>query len=90
MNKNFKGLFIDGTRSGYAPEQCDNTLTIDQLIEQLEGIKEWAGGDCPVYLINDNGYTYGHINEDTMNIGDYSEDGVDFDDYEYDNGCTYY
>lgn len=80
----FKGLFIEGTRSGYAPEQCDETFTIDNLIEKLEGLKEEYGGDLPIYLYNDNGYTYGHINDNTINISDYTEtDGVNFDNYEW-------
>lgn len=81
--KKFTGLFVEGTRSGYAPEQCNETFTIDELIEKLEELKAEHGGDVPVYLYNDSGYTYGHINEDTMNIGNYTEtDGVNFDDYE--------
>lgn len=81
--ENFKGLFIKGTRSGYAPEQCSETFTIDQLIGKLEELKEEYGGDVPVYLYNDNGHTYGHINDDTMNIGNYTEAaGVDFEDCE--------
>ena len=81
---NFKGLFIKGTRSGYAPEQCNETFTIDQMIEKLQELKEEHGGDTPIYMYNDNGYTYGHINDDTMNIGYYTEaDGVNFDNYEW-------
>lgn len=77
----FKGLFIEGIRSGYAPEQCCETFTIDQLLEKLEELKAEYGGDVPVYLYNYNGYTYGHINGNTMNIRDYTEtDGVNFDD----------
>lgn len=73
----FKGLFIEGTKSGYTPEQCDETFTIDNLIEKLNKLKKEYGGDIPVYMYSDNGYTYGHINEDTINIGDYSEtDGL--------------
>lgn len=71
--ENFKGLFIKGTRSGYAPEQCNETFTMDQLIEKLEELKEEHGGEVLIYLYNDNGYTYGHINDDTMNIGNYTE-----------------
>lgn len=82
--KDFKGLFIEGTRSGYTPEQCSETFTIDQLIEKLEELKAEHDGAVPVYLYNDNGYTYGHINEDTMNIGDYTEtDGVILEDDEW-------
>lgn len=71
-----RALFINGERSGYAPEQCGNTMTINELIERLEEIREWYDtGDLPVYLYNDNGYTYGEINEYTMNIGNYEDDG---------------
>lgn len=39
------------------------------MIEKLIELRDWEGaGDCPIYLINDGGYTYGHINEDTMNF----------------------
>ena len=70
----FRGLFIEGTRSGYAPDQCRETMTVNQLIEKLEELRDYEGaGDCLVYLCNDNGYTYGHINADTMNMGTYSE-----------------
>lgn len=56
-------LFIDGHRSGYTPEQCGETMTIKELIDALENIKEWYGLDdeSPVYLVNDNGYTFGHF-----------------------------
>lgn len=71
-----RALFIDGQRSGYVPEQCEKTMTINELIERLEEIREWYNaGDLPVYLYNDNGYTYGEINEYTMNIGNYEDDG---------------
>ena len=39
-------------------------------------LNEWNnGGDLPIYLYNDNGYTYGEISEYTMNIGNYKNDG---------------
>ena len=81
-NDGFKGLFIDGKRSGYAPNQCDTTMTINQLIEKLEELRDYhSAGNCPVFLYNDNGYTYGHINENTMNIGRYTEtNGVEFEE----------
>ena len=81
-NDGFKGLFIDGTRSGYAPEQCDETMTINQLIEKLEDLRDCHNaGNYPVFLYNDNGYTYGHINENTMNIGRYTEtNGVEIEE----------
>lgn len=77
-NNDFKGLFINGERSGYAPKQCCETFTLNQLIEKLEEIKENYGGDIPIYLYNDGGYTYGHINENTISVGNYTDSGVRF------------
>lgn len=90
MSKNVKGVFINGERSGYDPDQCYSTLTIQQLIDQLEGIKQYCGEDAPVYLYNDNGYTYGHINEDTIGIGEYTDSGVEFDEYDECRGDVFY
>ena len=73
-NDGFRGIFIEGTRSGYSPDQCDETITVNQLIKKLEELRDCENaGDCPIYLCNDNGYTYGHINADTINIERYSE-----------------
>ena len=52
-------LFINGKRNGYAPDQCGRTLTVGELIELLQEFDE----ERPVYLYNDNGYTYGSITE---------------------------
>lgn len=69
INKEFKALFIDGKHSGYSPDQCDETITVNQMIEWLIELRDCENaGDCPIYLINDGGYTYGHINEDTMSF----------------------
>lgn len=55
-------LFIRGRRDGYTPDQCGRTLTVGDLIAFLEDLPE----DSPVYLCNDNGYTYGRITEDDV------------------------
>lgn len=52
-----KKVFITGKRNGYSTEQCGKTLTVGELIELLQDFDE----NSPVYLINDNGYTYGNI-----------------------------
>ena len=52
-------IYINSHHNGYDPEQCGATLTVGELIELLEQFDE----DTPVYLKNDNGYTYGSINE---------------------------
>lgn len=52
-------VFIEGKRNGYSPEQCGSTLTVGELIERLQNYDE----DAKIYLRNDNGYTYGSIND---------------------------
>lgn len=55
-------LFIEGRRTGYAPNQCGVTLTVGELIDILSGYDE----ELPIYLNNDNGYTFGSITEDSF------------------------
>lgn len=52
-----KALYIEGNRNGYDIDQCGRTLTVGELIDLLSEYDE----DRPVYLRNDNGYTYGNI-----------------------------
>lgn len=54
-----EALYISGKRNGYGLDQCGRTLTVGELIRILEDFDE----DRPVYLRNDNGYTYGSITE---------------------------
>ena len=63
------GLFIEGRRNGYAPEQCGYTFTVKDLIEELQNYDE----DMPVYLSNDNGYTYGNITGSSFKEDDLDE-----------------
>ena len=64
-----KTIFIEGRRDGYSPSQCGSTLTVGELIAYLQDYPE----DTPVYLKNDNGYTYGSISGDSFEE-DYDED----------------
>lgn len=57
-----RGVFIEGRRDGYAPSQCYSTFTVRELIEKLEEFDD----DMPVYLRNDKGYTYGSIDEESI------------------------
>ena len=57
-----KKVFITGKRNGYDTKQCGKTLTVGELIEVLQELDE----DSPVYLINDNGYTFGSITYDDV------------------------
>lgn len=52
-------IYIEGKRNGYGTDQCGQTLTVGELIEILEQFDY----DRPIYLRNDNGYTYGSITE---------------------------
>lgn len=61
-------LYIEGRRNGYSPDQCGSTMTVGELIAYLEQFEE----DTPVYMSNDNGYTYGSITESS-----FSEDEED-------------
>lgn len=54
-----KTLYIEGRRNGYEPKQCGETMTVGDLIDFLENYNE----NTRVYLRNDNGYTYGNIDE---------------------------
>lgn len=79
-----KALYIEGRRTGYGPEQCGRTMTVGELIDFLSGYPE----DLKVYLRNDNGYTYGEIDDgsfihymDTLEFIDYiNEYSIYYDD----------
>lgn len=60
-------LYIEGRRNGYGLEQCGRTMTVAELIEYLSQFDE----ELPVYLSNDQGYTYGNIDEDGFEEGEY-------------------
>jgi len=72
-----KALFIEGNRNGYGADQIeDKTITIRELIESLEEMAEEMGDDCKVFLMNDNGYTYGSIGADEIYRGGYDDNGT--------------
>lgn len=50
-------VYIDSRRDGYSPRQCHDTMTVGELIDILSQYDE----DQPVYIRNDNGYTYGSV-----------------------------
>lgn len=60
-------LYIEGRRNGYGLEQCGRTMTVAELIDYLSQFDE----ELPVYLNNDQGYTYGNIDEDSFEEGEY-------------------
>lgn len=63
---------INAHRTGYEPYQVGNeTMTVGELIEMLEEFDE----DMPVVISNDNGYTFGAINDwDIYESDEWGED----------------
>lgn len=59
-------LFIEGKRNMYGIDKYSTTLTVGELIEILSNYDE----DTPVYLRNDNGYTYGSLTERDFNTAE--------------------
>lgn len=79
-------LFVAGKRSGYAPDQCGETMTVGQLRSALNNAVEWGelSDDVPIYLCNDNGYTYGEISRwNSFMIGSEYDNAEDFEIREY-------
>lgn len=69
-----EALFIEGVRNTYSVKDNPKTLTVGDLIQILSDYDE----DTPVYLRNDNGYTYGTLTERDINT---AEDlGYDFEE----------
>ena len=64
-------VYIEGRRNGYSPKQCGYTMTVNEIVEYLENNFD---GDTPVYLCNDNGYTYGNITEESIYLDEEQED----------------
>lgn len=65
-------VFIEGKREAYGAEYLDDkTATVGELIEILENYDE----DLKVFIRNDNGYTFGSINSDSIASGAYNSDG---------------
>lgn len=66
-------LTIDGRRDAYSVEQIMEhytpTMTVGQLIDYLGQYDD----DTPVMINNDNGYTYGYINESSFREEEYED-----------------
>lgn len=71
-----QAVFINGARTGYHPTQCYSTMTVGQLIDVLSEYDE----EAEVYLRNDNGYSYGGIDEEDVYGGSYDENDVFIDE----------
>ena len=71
-----RAIFIDGRRDGYSPAQCGNTMTVGELKEFLEQFND----EDEVFLMNNNGYTYGSITDSSFESGKYDLGNVYLDE----------
>jgi hypothetical protein len=71
-------LIINAKRNGYSPEQCGKTMTVGELIRELECFDS----EAPIYLSHDNGYTYGSITVHDMEEREEETEDEDFDESE--------
>ena len=71
-----RAIFIDGRRDGYSPAQCGNTMTVGELKEFLEQFND----EDEVFLMNDNGYTYGSITDSSFESGKYNSEDIYLDE----------
>ena len=55
-------LCLEAKREGYSTYQVERTMTVREMIEFLQQYDD----DTPVYISNDNGYTYGGIMENNF------------------------
>jgi hypothetical protein len=63
-------ITIEAHRAGYSVDQIRNTATVGDLISYLS---QWDE-ETPVYISNDNGYTYGGISTSDIDSAYFEED----------------
>ena len=71
-----RAIFIEGRRDGYHPGQCGNTMTVGELKEFLEQFND----EDEVFLMNNNGYTYGSITDSSFESGKYDSEDIYLDE----------
>ena len=57
-------IIIEAQREGYSIHQCYRTMTVGELVQALSEYDE----DTPIYFSHDNGYTYGSLKEENIDI----------------------
>lgn len=63
-------ITIEAKREGYDVDQIGYTATVGDLINYLS---QWDE-DTPIYISNDNGYTYGGISTSDIDSHIYEEE----------------
>ena len=70
---NMDKLIIIANKDSYSTDDIYNTMTVGDLKSFLEDLED----DTPIYLSFDNGYTYGALRDDRMDI-EYGDDEEEF------------
>lgn len=65
-------IIIEAQREGYSIDQLYRTMTVGELKQVLSDYDE----DTPIYFSHDNGYTYGSLKEENIDIR-YDDEGED-------------
>ena len=67
-----KAIVFDNRREGYGIDQIENrAMTLGELIGQLEQYAVFYGRNTKVVISNDNGYTYGPVMRQRINMQEY-------------------
>ena len=59
-------VYLNTTRYGYTPDQTGVTMSVGELIDALSEYDM----ESPVYFRNDDGYTYGYLDDKTVRCSD--------------------
>lgn len=63
-------IIIKTSRTAYSTKQVERTLTLGELIAYLQ---DCGSDDTPVYLSFDDGYTFGGIRPDDIEVRENTE-----------------
>ena len=62
-------ILINAMREGYSVAHvAGNSMTISELIDALREMADAYGDDAPVVVSNDNGYTYGSLDWESIDV----------------------
>lgn len=57
-------IIIEAQREGYSIDQLHRTMTAGELMQVLSDYDE----DTPIYFSHDNGYTYGSLKAENIDV----------------------
>lgn len=72
-------VIIEVEREGYSVDQCYRTMTVGELKESLNQFEE----NAPIYFSHDNGYTYGSLREENIDVRYEGDEDEEDNDEEY-------